>query len=83
MTVLRNKGVELYNADLSHLHTDQNVIDDIHDESEASGEATARAGQNLTTAISTTWSCGTSPARGGVPAVDSPLETTAWVATLD
>ena len=82
VTVLRNKGVELYNADLSHLHTDQNVIDDIHDESELQEKLRSRGPKSYEANLHDMVLWHFTRSRRS-PAVDSPLETTAWVATLD
>ena len=82
VTVLRSKGVELYNQDLSHLHTNQDVIDDIHDQAEIQERVRARGPKpyeaNLHDMV--LWHF-TRSRRSSV--VESPLEATVWIATLD
>ncbi len=82
LTVLRSKGVELYNADLSYLHVDQNVIDDLHDQSEAQEKFRSRGQKSYEANLHDMVLLHFTRSRRS-PAVESPLETNAWVATLD
>ena len=81
LRLLRSKSVELYNADLSHLHVDQEVLDDLHEQEEAQqyrmrGVKPYEA--NLHDMV--LWRFTKSRRHA---TVESPLEVNAWVVTLD
>ena len=82
VTVLRSKGVELYNEDLSHLHVAQEVIDDIHDQTEIQEQYRQRGPKSYETNLHDMVLWHFTRSRRS-PVMESPLEATAWIATLD
>ena len=82
ITVLRSKSVELYNTDLSQLRVAQEVVDDLLDQEENQERYRPRGAKpyeaNLHDMV--LWHF-TKSKRDAV--IESPLEVTAWVATLD
>lgn len=82
LSVLRNKSVELYNANLDQLRTDQQVIDDIHDQAEFQQLYRPRGEKPYETNLHdmVLWHFAYRERRG---TLTSPLEATIWVVTLD
>ena len=82
LSVLRNKSVELYNANLDQLRTDQHVIDDIHDQTEFQQLHRTRGEKPYETNLHdmVLWHFAHRERRS---TLTSPLEATIWVVTLD
>lgn len=80
--IMRNKSLELYNTDLSQLHIDQRVIDDIHDQTEYQEEHRERGPKTYEANLHdmVLWHFANSR-RNAI--VESPLEVSAWVVTHD
>ncbi len=82
VTVLRSRSVELFNADLDELRVDQKVIDDIHDQVEVQERFRTKGAKpydaNLHDMV--LWHF---VERRRTSAVESPLQVTGWIATLD
>ena len=82
LRLLRSKSVELYKSDLSYLRRDQEVVDDVHDMEEEQKMYRQRGAKpyeaNLHDMV--LWHF-TKSKRDTI--VESPLEVTAWVVTLD
>lgn len=82
VTMLRSRSVELYNTDLASLRVAQEVIDDLHDEEERQQMYRQQGAKpyeaNLHDMV--LWHFAKSRRRA---IVESPLDTTVWVVTLD
>lgn len=82
LEVCRSKGVELYNADLDELRTDQGVIDDLNDQLKFQ-ERTRERGAKPYQIILHDMVLWHFTKRRRATRVDSPLEARYWIATLD
>ncbi len=82
LSVLRNKSVELYNVNLDQLRTDQQVIDDIHDQADFQQLYRPRGEKPYETNLHdmVLWHFAHRERRS---TLTSPLEATIWVVTLD
>ena len=80
--ILRDRTLELYNTDLSQLHVDQDVIDDIHDQSEYQEAHRERGPKTYEANLHdmVLWHFANSR-RDAI--VESPLEVSTWVVTHD
>lgn len=82
VAILREHGVELYNSNLDHLRTDQQVIDDMHDQEEHQAEYRAKGAKpyeaNLHDMV--LWHF---VDRSRPEIAQSPLEVGDWVVTVD
>lgn len=80
--VLRERGVELFNADLDGLTMDQAVIDDIHDQAEVQGRVRKRGSKTYESNLHdmVLWHFVNRQRPAGQ---DSPLEVGNWVCTVD
>ena len=82
VTVLRSKGVELYNKDLSRFHSNQEVVDDLHGQAERQEQFRQRGAKTYEANLHDMVLWHFTRSRRGV-VMESPLGVTAWVATLD
>ena len=82
LSVLRSKSVELYNVNLDQLRTDQQVIDDIHDQTDFQQLHRTRGEKPYETNLHdmVLWHFAHRERR---TTLTSPLEATIWVVTLD
>ena len=82
VAVLRSKSVELHNTDLSSLRVAQEVVDDLHDEQERQEWYRPRGAKPYNSNLHdmVLWHFTKSRRRA---IVESPLDATAWVVTLD
>jgi hypothetical protein len=82
MTFLRQKGVELFNADMAPLRMDQAVIDDLHDQQDfqerTRDEGAKRYETNLHDMVLWHFASRKRPA-----VVESPIDAKEWILTLD
>ena len=82
LTILRIRGVEWFNQDLAHLHIDQDVIDDMHDQEEVQERVRYRGAKpyeaNMHDMV--LWHFVALERRS---VVESLLEVDAWIVTLD
>lgn len=82
LTILRRTGVELFNTDLGHLHTDQDVIDDVHNQEEIQAQFRSKGAKPYDANIHdmVLWHFVAYSRR---EAVEAPLDVNAWIVTLD
>lgn len=82
LTILRQKGVELFNKDLGHLHMDQTVIDDLHEQEEIQERVRPKGAKSYEANIHdmVLWHFVADERRS---TVESPLSVDAWIVTLD